>query len=358
MLCYILFLKNFVASNRMKKRKKIIVRMPNWLGDFVMALPVLKELKKRSAGASIYVICRKPLDSLIEGAPYIDGIIPFKKPRRFFSKATFDISKEIKKHDFDKGLLLTNSFSSAFYFYMAKIPFFMGYSSFLRNMIVTKKIKIKRKENKNKNIHQVESYQNLLNYFLNKKKGYLVPVLEIDQSQKDNYKNKLVSMGVDITRKIVCLNPHAAYGAAKCWPIEKYRELALKLIKDGFFIIVIGDSKALRYTKEVFPSMHENILNLAGKTTLKELAIVLDLSSFIITNDSGPMHLAAALKKPLIAIFGSTSPKHTGPYGTGTVVYKNVECSPCFKRRCTKDFKCMNDISAHEIYDLIKLEVN
>jgi heptosyltransferase II len=172
---------------------------------------------------------------------------------------------------------------------------------------------------------------------------------ELSESQ-----NFLLKHGISLSNKILGINSGAAYGSAKCWPPDRFKTLTNKLLeKTDFSIIYFGDHKGAPLIDEICANMPKRVLNLAGKTSLRQLMALITCCSLLLTNDSGPMHIAAALKIPLIALFGSTNEVATGPYQHGTVIHKHVSCSPCYLRTCPIDFRCMKQINVVEVYDLI-----
>jgi len=152
---------------------------------------------------------------------------------------------------------------------------------------------------------------------------------------------------------LIGINPCAAYGSAKCWLPERFSELARKLIESDARIKVLffGSGDSVPLVNEICCDLLPGAVNLAGVTSLKELVSITSLCQLFITNDSGPMHIADALHVPLVAIFGSTDPIATGPYNTGEVLQKKVECAPCFKRTCPIDFRCMKKITVDDVFN-------
>ncbi|MBN2479966.1 MAG: glycosyltransferase family 9 protein, partial [Parachlamydiales bacterium] len=183
------------------------------------------------------------------------------------------------------------------------------------------------------------------------------PELTVLEEEKKQAKDILQKYGVINTkRKIIGINSLAAYGDAKCWPIGRYLEVAKKLSKEkDVFVVFIGDKKAQRVLEDnFFKNLPPNIINLAGKTDLNLLISIINEFDLFLTNDSGPMHIASALNIPIVAIFGSTCDILTGPYNGGEIINKRVECSPCFKRQCPIDFRCMLKITTDEVFEKIK----
>jgi heptosyltransferase-2 len=163
----------------------------------------------------------------------------------------------------------------------------------------------------------------------------------------------------NIERSIrVGIHPGAAYGPAKRWLPERFAELAMRLSKDGISIILFGSKGEKEVINGIMSKSEGKAINLCGRFTIGELAAMMKKCDAVVTNDSGPMHLAGAVGAKLIAIFGSTSPQATSPSGNYEIIWKNVDCSPCFRRECAQDFKCMKSITTDEVYDTVKRMLN
>lgn len=320
--------------------KNILVRMPNWIGDLIMATAVLEELKKKYPKAKITAMCLKANCPLLQNNPFIDEILAFEKCSIFSKKGAFLI-KELKEKKFDMGILLTNSFSSAYFFYGAKIPLRVGYKMHFRSFLLN----IKRRFPKEKQ-HLVETYLDLLKSLsINASAS---PKIFLSKNAQDSAKKTLKEIGYR-GEKLIGVNPFAAYGSAKCWPLERFLKIAEVLASEGFFVVFFGSKKdKISFVEK------PNIVNLVGKTDLEELSALIKECHLFLTNDSGPMHIAAALNVPLLALFGSTDEKQTGPYKTGRIIKKKTLCSPCFQRVCKRDFACMLNIETKEVIETIK----
>jgi heptosyltransferase-2 len=161
-------------------------------------------------------------------------------------------------------------------------------------------------------------------------------------------------MGVDKNHVIVGINPGAAYGSAKCWLPERFRAVTEKLLKNkSITVIYFGDPNTAPLIKQICENLPSRVINLAGLTSIRQLACLIKLCDVLLTNDSGPMHMAAAIGTPLVALFGSTNDVTTGPYKGGTVIHKHVDCSPCYKRICPLDFRCMKRIEVQEVIEKV-----
>lgn len=343
-------MKNKIISDP----KKIIIRMPNWLGDAVMATPVIEDLRNKFPDAFITLMAIDKVAGLFQKDPRINEIFYFSIPKGSIflrRKEGKNIVGSIKQGKYDTGLLLTNSFSSAWWFFRAGIKRKIGFSSDLRSCLLDVRLPFPKNR---KSQHLVDTYKSLLSPFgIFSSKS--VPKLFIDDLEVKNAKDRLKLLGYKEGMRLVGLNTQAAYGPAKCWPQEKFKELTDLLIEDpNLFLIFFGDSKSSSSINNITENFSQRVCNLAGQTSLRELMALISLLDLFITNDSGPMHIAAALNIPLIALFGSTSDTVTGPYKTGLVIHKHVECSPCYKRVCPIDFRCMKRISALEVHEEVK----
>lgn len=327
--------------------KNIIVRMPNWIGDLVMATPILADLRKAFPTARITAMCRSPLGDLLKEDPIIDEIFSFKKASRFGRRsANRSIIEKLRKGDYDLGILLTHSFSSAWWFWQGKVKHRIGYGGHFRNLLLTKSVPVPEKV---KQQHLVITYKMLLQT-LGIPVSETSPHLVLKSEEIQEARALLERHGIDRGR-IIGINPGAAYGSAKCWLPERFRQVTQQLLAhEDVSIVYFGDLSSMSLVKEICQGFSFRVVNLAGLTTLRELASLIQICDVLLTNDSGPMHMADALGTPLIALFGSTSEIVTGPYRSKNVIHKHTSCSPCFKRRCPIDFRCMKQIEVDEVY--------
>lgn len=325
--------------------QNMIIRMPNWIGDLVMATPVLTDLKAAFPHCSITAMCRAPLAQLLEKDQAIDELFSFtKRGNQFLRRERRDCVAKIRQGKFDVALLLTNSFSSAWLFWLGKVPCRIGYKDHFRTHLLTNPI-----EPPLEKMHQVDRYKKLIEPF-GITRSKTIPRLFLAESEIDLINKILYQRGYRKNEPLIGINPGAAYGSAKCWPPEKFRELSLRLAKKGW-ILFFGDDTTAPLVKEICLDMPSNVINLAGQTTLRELACFIHECDLLISNDSGPMHIGQALGVELIAIFGSTDEEITGPYlQPQSVLRKKVYCAPCFKRECPIHFPCMEEIQVEEVF--------
>lgn len=328
----------------------IIVRMPNWLGDLIMATPILTDLRNHFPHAKITALCQGAVGSIIEKDPNIDDLISFKRKKKWsLFRSEQDIIPYLKKGQYDLGILLTNSFSSAKMFWDAGIPYRFGFATHWRRLLLTHPIKFP--ENKDTQ-HLVKTYKALL-YPLGIPISNTDPRLYLTETEIIKSQTQLSEFGIDQDKILIGINPGAAYGSAKCWLPERYHEIAQLLLNNPrVSLIFFGDNQGASLVNMICQSLpKDRVINLAGQTTLRELAAYIKKCDLFLTNDSGPMHMASALDVPLLALFGSTSDQTTSPYKGGKVIHKHVACSPCYRRECPIDFRCMKQITVHEVYE-------
>lgn len=332
--------------------QNIIVRMPNWIGDLVMATPVLEDIKRAFPSAKLTVMVKKPLDQLLQYDPHVDEIFAFDKPDwRERHNETRDIIKKLQAGKYDAGVLLTNSFSSAYLFFRGKIPWRIGYAMHGRSLLLHQRLKAEQEW------HQAQAYKKLLEP-LGIKTSSTRPKLYLHDEERKAARELLQSFHVPQEAILLGINPGAAYGSAKCWPPEYFRELVTRLVRNKrVYVVFFGDVAGSALVVQIMEGLGPQVVNLAGKTSLRMLMALLEKVGLLLTNDSGPMHMADSLQTPLVALFGSTSAVKTGPSGTGLVVWNQVECSPCFKRTCPIDFRCMRGISVDQVEKAIQQEL-
>jgi len=211
----------------MTQVQNILVRMPNWIGDLIMATPILTDLREAFPKASITAMCRRPLCALLEKDDAIDELFCFAKPSNDFVRRQElrDIIAKIEAGKYDLGILLTNSFSSAWWFWQGKVKRRIGYSAHFRRLLLTDPLRFPREKE-----HAVDSYKRLL-IPLGVPPSKSAPRLYVGKKEIEESKQLLYQRGFVSGKKLIGINPGASYGSAKCWPPERFRALALKLLE-------------------------------------------------------------------------------------------------------------------------------
>lgn len=329
--------------------KSIIVRMPNWLGDLVMATPVLEDLRAFFPKAEITAMCQSNVAPLLKNDPAIDELFSFERSKGLIHRMRErNVVEHIKRGKYDLGILLTNSFSSAWRFWQGNVKRTVGYRNEGRGILLTDPIDFpeKRKEQ-----HLVITYKELLTP-LGIEVSETRPRLFVTKEEEAKAWEIVKRFDIPSDAKLIGVNPGAAYGSAKCWLPERFKAVAENLVSEdpSHVVLFFGDRTHKGLIDDICAGLPNRVINLAGKTSLRELLALIKICSAFLTNDSGPMHIADSLDVPLVALFGSTSPTATGPYKQrDKIVQKKVPCSPCFKRVCPIDFPCMKKIEVKEV---------
>jgi heptosyltransferase-2 len=326
---------------------KVVVRAPNWIGDSVLALSAIESLSQNLPEAQIWVASEGWVKDLFISHDFIKGIIPLSKTNSF--KDLKDSAQKIQAQDFDTGILLTNSFSSALLFYLAKIPERWGYSRDGRGFLLTKRVPMNKLKD---SCHQADYYMELISK-LGFKSDPPRLFLPLTQKEKNEAIELLRSLKVDLKLPVVLLHPGASYGPSKRWPAERFAELG-SLLRDRnkATVLITGSADEKELAASISSIMKNKSINLSGRTSLRMLAALMSQANLFATNDSGPMHMANALRTPVIAVFGPTDPSATGPYQEpAAVIKKDVPCWPCRYRDCPFDHRCMMKISVEEVYE-------
>jgi heptosyltransferase II len=345
-----------MGSLRSSTPRNIIVRMPNWIGDLVMATPILSDLRKAYPDAHITAMCRSPICELLKEDPEIDELFCFSKASGFGRRAERrNIIEKLRKGNYDLGILLTHSFSSAWWFWLGKIRNRLGYECNGRRFLLTHSLPFPQNI---QNQHLVVTYKMLLEP-LGIPISETPPRLYLSQKELNDGRVLLRQHGIPEGALVVGINPGATYGSAKCWLPDRFREVTERLLRDkDVYVIYFGDLATASLVKEICAGLTSRVVNVAGLTSLRELSSLISHCDVILTNDSGPMHIADAIGTPIVALFGSTSEVVTGPYRSGILIHKHVECSPCYQRTCPIDFRCMKKIEADEVYEAINKILN
>ncbi len=329
--------------------------MPNWVGDLVMATPLLSALRTHFPKASITAMCVAPLSDLLKEDQSIDELFSFhREEHRFLRRdAQQGLVAKLRAGRYDIGILAPRSFSSAFWFWQGGVQRRIGFGGRWRSWLLTDVVPWPSSRQ-----HLSRTYQELLRP-LQIVPSAIAPRLFVTEREREAGEALLLRRGYRLGAPLIGVHAGAAYGPAKSWPKERFQELIRRLdVQGDAFIVILGDA-AMRETAHEFSlDTSPRVINLAGVTSLRELMAVIQRVTLLVVNDSGPMHIAAALGVPLVALFGSTDAEVTGPYGQeGAVVQKKVSCSPCFLRVCPIDFRCMRGISVEDVLERINVSI-
>ena len=364
----------------MSQPEKILVRSVNWLGDAVMTTPSLQRLREAKPNAHISLLTHAKLADLWRHHPAIDSVLTFNS-----DDGVLAVAKKLRAGKFSTALVLPNSQRSALEVFFARIPERVGLVRPWRNCFLTRRVVPRREEIRMHkrgpaevqhlitaissdatpkipaSAHQLHHYLHLV-AALGANPQPLAPHLEVNEAEVIAVKKRF-GVREDNRAPLLGINAGAEYGPAKRWPRERFVAVAIEIQRRTACQWWIFGGKADEELANVIASeiaaAHagpaDSVRSVAGQTSLRELCAALKACRLVITNDTGPMHVAAAVGTPVIVPFGSTSPELTGPGLPGDVKHRlikaNVPCSPCFLRECPIDFRCMQSISVETVVD-------
>jgi len=353
--------------------ENILVRSVNWLGDAVMSTPALLRLREARPGARVTLLSPEKLAGLWERQPFVDEVLTFSPV-----ESVWQVARRLRKKKFAVGLAFPNSIRSALELWLAGIPRRIGVARAGRSLLLTQTVPLRRgavemrkrsvrdiRQSIRKNgriallprtAHHVHHYLHLV-AALGALPDLLPPRIEVSEETVAGVRGKFGLASAE-GRPWFGLNPGAEYGPAKRWPAERFVAAACALREKTQCRWMVFGGPGDRALAEMIASdiarvTGEPPLNLAGKTSLRELAAVLKICGLVLTNDSGPMHLAAAVGAPVTAIFGSTSPELTGPIfsACAQIVRGHAPCAPCFRRECPIDLRCLLGIETKQVVE-------
>jgi heptosyltransferase-2 len=327
--------------------RALLVRAPNWIGDAVMATPTLAALRAGLPGVRITVLAQSAVAEALVGHPAIDEVvIDEHRGAHAGWRGRLRLASEIRGRGFDAVLLLTNSFGSALVAALARVPVRLGYRTDGRGPLLT----IARTRPPKPMPHMTVYYLGLVAAWglVGDPKAVL---LAVTAAERDAARRRLAEWGIGSDDRVVGISPGAAYGSAKCWPPDRFSSVAARLVHDGAAVVALGAASERGLGETVVAGLGRRAVNAAGLTTVREAMALMTCCRHLVTNDSGPMHLAAALGVPVTAVFGPTDPGATSPVGERVVILQRaVDCAPCRYRDCPIDHRCMTAVSVDEVY--------
>jgi heptosyltransferase-2 len=332
--------------------KKIMVRATNWIGDAVMSLPAIEALHARFPNSEIVLVSKPWVSDLYWNHPVVSQQIVYDaEGEHRGARGFWKLVRKLRSERFDAAILLQNALQAAWMAWCAGIPVRIGYARDGRSSLLSEAVEIPPPEAYG---HQAYYYLQLLirSGLIENPQTVQEVHLHLAEPERRWAVNQLQTAGLGGQRFLIGICPGASFGAAKRWLPDRYAKLADRLIDAlGADVLIFGSHAERPLAEAVAQAMEHTPLLVAGKTTLREFMALLAKCHLVITNDSGPMHLAAALGLRLLAIFGSTNERATGPLGLRARIIKHpVECSPCGLRECPIDFRCMTGISVDDVY--------
>lgn len=327
---------------------KLLVRATNWVGDAVMSIPALRAIREGHPGAEIAVLARHWVAEIYQREDFCDRLLIYENTGRHAGmRGRLQLASELRELQFDCAILLQNAFDAALIAWLAGIPRRIGYARDGRGFLLTDAIPTP--ERGSIPAHQRYYYLELL-----RRAGFLNALPKVEEihlhGDAATGGELFRSFGLEGER-VVGISPGAAFGSAKRWLPERFAESAGRLATElGAAVAIFGSQEERELCALVAADIQAPVKNFAGETSLAEFIDLAAACRVYLTNDSGAMHIASALGVPTVAVFGATNHLTTGPTGSlARVVREPVECSPCLKRECPIDHRCMTRVDAARV---------
>ena len=334
--------------------KRLLIRSTNWIGDAIMTTPAVRSIRENFPRAHISILAKPWVAPVFENSIHVDTVLIYDGSGRHKGIwGRLRLARDLRQYHFEAAILLQNAFEAALITFLAGIPLRIGYNTDGRSFLLTHPVPCKPEYKK---YHQTRYYLNILQG-AGLKNGNQDLFFIVNSKQRERAREILSEHGISKQERIVGINPSATYGPAKQWPIERYARLADKIqgLSD-VRIVIFGGPEDIPLGRKISQMMKQTPVDLSGRTELGEAMALIERCSLFVTNDSGLMHVAAALNVLLIAIFGSTNSTTTGPLSSNSrIVQVPVECSPCLKPECLEGhLKCMGKIDVDMVFDVAK----
>jgi heptosyltransferase-2 len=326
---------------------KILIRATNWVGDAIMAIPALRAVREHFPQAHIAILARPYVADIYRHQQVADELIAYDaKGVHSGFRGRERLAGELRAGKFDTALLLQNAFDAAWLAWRAGIPRRIGYARDGRSILLTDAIPVPRAGEIP--LHEKFYYLELL-----RRAGWLPELrdekfihLSVPAEKLSAAEQTLLAAGSKPNVLRIAVGAGASYGSAKCWPPQRFAE-TLNILQPAVDadVILFGTEAELAVTRAIAANLRKPPVDLAGKTVIADLPALLARCSVFLGNDSGAMHVAAAVGLPVVAVFGPTDPLGTAPVTTrATIVQEQPYCSPCFLRRCPTDHRCMTAV--------------
>ncbi len=336
--------------------KSILVRGPNWLGDAVMCEPALRGLRGLFPDAQVTLLVKPAVADLFVGHPAVTRLLTYDiKGRHAGLSGKWALAKQLRRQGFDLAVLFQNAFEAAFLTFLARVPRRYGYATDGRSLLLSDPVAL---PDPRKLIHQVRYYWDLL-----KPLGLTgdppVPELVVLPEEEQAMVGRCAQGGLTPTDIVVGINPGSTYGDAKRWLPERFAEVTERLCRtihkspgQQVSVVILGAKGEEHLGQEIAARLSSRSLVLSGATTIRELMAAVKRCSLLLTNDTGPMHIASAFKVPVVAVFGPTDWRTTSPFGGAhAIVREPVDCAPCLLRECPIDHRCMTRVTVDQVYE-------
>ena len=335
--------------------RRIVVRGPNWLGDAVMCEPALSQLPVLFPQAEITLLVKPAIADLLAQHPAVNRTLVYDdRGRHAGLTGKWTLSGVLRRHRFDLAILFQNAFEAALISFLAGIPRRFGYATDGRSLLLTDPVVVPPRSAQR---HQVEYYWDLLKP-LGGQGPAPAPRLFVTPEESALIARRLADAGIGAADLVIGVNPGSTYGHAKRWLPDRYAEVVNRVVKDTqsrsgarVGVAILGAKGEEPLGKAIADQIKTRSVVCSGQTTVRELMALVKRCQLFLTNDTGPMHVAAAFNVPLVAIFGPTDWQTTSPFGVDAqLVRQPVSCAPCLLRECPIDHRCMTGVTVEQVH--------
>jgi heptosyltransferase II len=326
---------------------KILIRATNWVGDAIMALPSLRVVRARFPDARIAILARPYVADIYRGQEMCDELVSYD-PKGVHAGliGRERLAKELRMQKFDIALLLQNAFDAAWLAWRSGIPERIGYARDGRSLLLTKKVPVPR-------CGEIPAHEQFYYLELLRRAGWIDSLpgesfiaLDVSDEHRRRAEETLSYAGARPNAIRIAIGVGASYGSAKCWPPDRFADFVNRFrLHTDADVILFGTAAEQKVSDAIAAGIKGSSISLVGKTAIAALPALLSRCKLFVGNDSGAMHVAAAVGLPVVAIFGPTDPHGTAPVTPRcTVVQEKPYCNPCFLRRCPIDHRCMTSV--------------
>ncbi len=348
------------VTTTLHRLRNILVRTPNWVGDGIMATPSIRAIRKAFPAARITILAKPWVIPVYQFNPNIDTIMAYDAGGRHRGLVgLMRLGRDLHQRRFDLAILFQNAFEAAFLAAIAGIPHRLGYTTDVRTAFLTERVYNWRRYRKG---HLIDYYRGIL-----QESG--IPAesrrmaLFLRPEERTQAERRCRRLGRKAGRPVIGINPGATYGTAKRWLPDRYAEVCRRLVRaTGGICIVFGAPAEAALGERIANDAGGGVVNLCGKTNLRLAMALIEMCDLFITNDSGLMHVAAALSRPLVAIIGPTDILATGPVSENHRIVRSHEVcrkSPCLEPECPLGHqRCMTDITTDQVFNTVMHMLN
>ncbi|MCF6147789.1 MAG: lipopolysaccharide heptosyltransferase II [Candidatus Kuenenia sp.] len=331
---------------------KIIIRSPNWVGDVVMATPAFRCIRENFPNAKICILLKSYVGKLIDNAPWFDEIVQIDENNsKGKAKGYTALIMQLRRNQYDLGILFPNSFSSAALFWLAGVRYRIGYKRDARNFLLTKGLNRLKENGRFLPTYMADYYLRLCSEVGCTIRSKELELFVTEQGQKRTAEI-FEKYRINNEKPFILFNPGAAYGSSKCWTAEGFARTA-DIIQSEMKcnIAVVCAPHEVKLGEDIKERAKSKIINLAGNALdLEVLKSIIQKSDLLISVDSGPRHIAVAFKKPVITLMGPNDPRYSSsPSEIGEVIRADVDCLACQLKVCPKDHRCMIQIKPEKV---------